>query len=116
VGKPLCTVLLWAWLIVCFFIHLHGSLCVEGLRVTQLDLVIAYGGWRKKKCVRILLGDDSGILGVCVKVLWGAYVDVLYLYLVLLYILGCCVLSSGWGVSSNRIHTTCPPPQHKPYL
>ena len=27
--------------------------------------------------------------------------DVLYLYLVLLCILGCCVLSSGWGVSST---------------
>jgi hypothetical protein len=29
--------------------------------------------------VRILLGDDSGILGICVKILRGEYVNVLYL-------------------------------------
>ena len=35
-------------LIVCFFIHLYGSLCVKGLCVNWFDLVIACGGWREK--------------------------------------------------------------------
>ena len=44
VGKPLCTVLLvWAWLIACFFIRLYGSYCVEGLCVAWL-LPVGTGG------------------------------------------------------------------------
>jgi len=31
VGKLLCNVLVWVWIIACFFIHLHGSLCVTKL-------------------------------------------------------------------------------------
>ena len=53
-GKPLCTTLTWAWLVACFFIHLYGSLCVEGLCVTWLDLVIACGVWIEKY-VRIVI-------------------------------------------------------------
>jgi len=39
-SRYVCTILVWAWLVVCFFIHLYGSLCVEGLCLTRLDLVI----------------------------------------------------------------------------
>jgi len=49
-GKPLCTVLVWAWLIACFFIHLYGSLCVEGQGVTWLMSV----GVGERKNVRAL--------------------------------------------------------------
>jgi len=48
VGNPLCTILICAWVIVCFFIHLYGSLFVESLCVTRLDMVIACGEWREK--------------------------------------------------------------------
>jgi len=34
---------------VAYCVFLYGSLGVEGLCVTRLDLVIAYGGWREKK-------------------------------------------------------------------
>ena len=39
VGKPLCAVLVWVWLYACSFIHLCGSLCVEGLCMTWLMVV-----------------------------------------------------------------------------
>jgi len=35
IGRLLCTVLVWVWLIACYFIHLYGSLCM-GLCVTWL--------------------------------------------------------------------------------
>ena len=47
VGKPLCTILVWAWLIVCFFIHLYGSLCVYNIILNisnDRDLIMATTG------------------------------------------------------------------------
>jgi len=40
---------------------------VDGLCVTWVDLVIAYGGWREKKMCEKSLGDNSGILGIGVQ-------------------------------------------------
>ena len=45
-----CTVLLWAWLIACFFIHLYGSLCVEDVCVKWLMRV---GTGERKKCEKL---------------------------------------------------------------
>jgi len=60
-GNPLCAVLVWVWLIACFFIHICGSLCVEGQCVTWL---MAVGiGERKRENSS---GDVSSILGIFV--------------------------------------------------
>jgi len=68
-GNPLCAVLMWVWLIVCFFIHIRGSLCVEGLCVTWLMSV----GNGERKCENSL-GDNSSIVGICVsyygRIMW----------------------------------------------
>jgi len=73
----------WVWLIVCFFIHLYGSLCVEGLCVTWLMPV---GIGERKKCENSL-GYNSGKLGICVnyygRIMW---MFCTYLCLVLLCI------------------------------
>jgi len=70
VGQPLCNVLMWVWLIACFFIHLHGSLSVEGLCVTWLMPV---GIGEGKRC-EISLGDNIGVLDICVnyygRIMW----------------------------------------------
>jgi len=47
------------WFVVC------GRLCV-----TPVGPGYACGGWREKKCVSSLLGGNSGVLGVCVKMLF----------------------------------------------
>ena len=61
------------------------------------------GVGERKKCVRILLGDDSGILGICVKILWGDLCECFVLTCIWCssVFFGCCVLSSGWGLSST---------------
>ena len=60
-GNPLCAVLMWVWLIACFFNHLCVSLCVEGLCVTWLMPV----GIGDRKCENSS-GDNSSIFGICV--------------------------------------------------
>jgi hypothetical protein len=46
--------------IVCFFIHLYGSLCVEDV-CDPVGPGYCLWGIEREKCVRILLGDDSGL-------------------------------------------------------
>jgi len=76
-GNPLCAVLVWVWLIVCFFIYLCGSLCVTWL------LPVGNG---ERKCENSL--GDSSIVGICVsyygRIMWmfctsGAPVYLVYL-------------------------------------
>jgi len=50
VGRLLCTVPMWVWLIACFTTHLLFAVCGRSV----CDMVIVCGGWREKKCVRIL--------------------------------------------------------------
>jgi len=90
VGKPLCTALVWVWLIECFLIHLYGSLCVEGLCVTWLMPV---GIGERQRCENSL-GDNSGTIGICVNY-YGTIMWKFCTYLCLIY-----SISSGWGVSS----------------
>jgi len=89
-GNLLCAVLVWVWLIACFFIHLSGSLCVGGQCVTWLMPV----GIGERKCENTL-GDNGNILGICVnyygRIRW---IFCSYLCLVLLFWLGC--VPSWW--------------------
>jgi hypothetical protein len=90
VGKPLCTVLVWVLFIACFFIHFHVSLLC-GRSVCDLVDAVAIG--ERKRCENSL-GDNSEILGICVKY-YGRIMWMFCTYLCLVY-----SISSGWGVSS----------------
>ena len=46
---------------------LHSSLWVVVCGSSVCDLVDACGDWREKKSVRNSLGNNSGILGICVN-------------------------------------------------
>ena len=74
-GKLLCIVLVWFWLIPCLFI-LHMGRGVYGRSVC--DLVIACRNWRKKICSRIFWLLVEAYYVFVLNIL-GDYVNVLYL-------------------------------------
>jgi len=90
-GNPLCAVLVWVWLIACFFIHLCGSLCVEGLCVTWL----MPAGNGERKCENSL-GENSSIVSICVsyygRIMWMFCTSGAPLYLVYLLVGVCLTL------------------------
>ena len=79
--------------IACFFIHLHGSLCVEGLCMTWLMPV----GIGERKGCENSLGYNIGVLDICVNY----YRRIMWMFCTYLCLVLCIFsVSSGWGVSS----------------